>query len=219
MPPLISVQNVSKSYDCGKITALCDATLTVSPSEYLVLTGPSGSGKSTLMHILGGLDFPSSGRVFFDGKTPAGKREWSRLRARHIGFVFQSFNLLPTLTASENIQAAMFGVMRRKKERREKTLELLSHVGLTDRSHHYPNELSGGERQRVAIARSLANSPDLILADEPTGNLDSRSSVNIMRLLREINENSKTTVIVVSHDPEIARNADRIVKIVDGRIV
>ena len=116
-------------------------------------------------------------------------------------------------------QAAMFGVMRSKKARREKALELLSRVGLTDRIHHYPNELSGGERQRVAIARSLANSPDLILADEPTGNLDSVSSVKIMNLLREINENYKTTVIVVSHDPEIARNADRIVHIVDGRIV
>lgn len=217
--PLVAAQNVSKSYDSGKITALCDATLSVSPSEYVVLTGPSGSGKSTLMHILGGLDFPSSGRVFFGGKTPAGKGEWSRLRALHIGFVFQSFNLLPTLTASENIQAAMFGVMRSKKARREKALELLSRVGLTDRIHHYPNELSGGERQRVAIARSLANSPDLILADEPTGSLDSGSSVKIMNLLREINENYKTTVIVVSHDPEIARNADRIVHIVDGRIV
>lgn len=219
IPPLVAAQNVSKSYDSGKITALCDATLSVSPSEYVVLTGPSGSGKSTLMHILGGLDFPSSGRVFFSGKTPAGKGEWSRLRALHIGFVFQSFNLLPTLTASENVQAAMFGVMPSKKARREKALELLSRVGLTDRIHHYPNELSGGERQRVAIARSLANSPDLILADEPTGNLDSGSSVKIMNLLREINENFKTTVIVVSHDPEIARNADRIVHIVDGRIV
>ena len=219
MPTLVAAQNVSKSYDNGKIAALCDATLTVSRSEYIVLAGPSGSGKSTLMHILGGLDSPSSGRVFFDGKTPAGKREWSRLRARHIGFVFQSFNLLPTLTASENIQAAMFGVMRSKKERREKALELLSQVGLIERSNHYPNELSGGERQRVAIARSLANSPDLILADEPTGNLDSKSSVKIMSLLREINESHKTTVIIVSHDPDIARNADRVVKIVDGRII
>jgi len=219
MSPLVAIQNVSKSYDSGKITALYDATLSVSPSEYIVLTGPSGSGKSTLMHILCGLDFPSSGSVFFAGKMPAGKGEWSRLRALHIGFVFQSFHLLPTLTASENIQAAMFGVMRSKKERREKALELLFRVGLSDRRHHYPNELSGGERQRVAIARSLANSPDLILADEPTGNLDSGSAAKIMSLLREINENYKTTVIVVSHDPEIARNADRIVHIVDGRIV
>ena len=216
---IISVEKVSKSYDNGKVMALLDVTLTIQRDEYIAIIGPSGSGKSTFMHLLCGLDCPTNGFVLFEGKAPAGVKEWARLRAERIGFVFQSFNLLPTFTALENIEVAMFGVRGKAKKRHQRAMELLSRVGLADRARYRPNKLSCGERQRVAIARSLANSPSLILADEPTGNLDSKTSEQILELLRNIHKNDAVTLVIISHDLEITKHASRIVSIVDGRIV
>jgi ABC-type lipoprotein export system ATPase subunit len=216
--PIVSVENVSKTYDRGKVTALYDTTLTIPRGEFTFIVGPSGSGKSTFMNLLCGLDQPTTGRVLFEGKTPVNGKEWARLRAERIGFVFQSFNLLPTLTALENVQIPLFEVRQSAKKRYDRSIELLTRVGLIHRAKHHPNELSVGERQRVAIARSLANSPDLILADEPTGSLDSRSSADIMGLLEDIQKAEKLTLVIVTHDLELTKIGSRLIKIMDGRI-
>jgi putative ABC transport system ATP-binding protein len=180
--------------------------------------GPSGSGKSTLMHLLGGLDRPTRGRVLFEGVEQISSSRWTKLRSKRIGFVFQDCNLLPTLTALENVQIPMFGNIARAKDRYRKAMTLLDRVGLAARTRHRPKALSGGERQRVAIARSLANSPVLILADEPTGNLDSKTSEEIMDLLENIRNTEKATLVIVTHDVDISKRADRIVKLFDGQI-
>ena len=216
--PLVVLDAVSRVYAKGHVAAARDVSLAIARGEYVALMGPSGSGKSTLLHLMSGLDRPTTGRVLFEGREPASTRDWTRLRSRRIGFVFQAFYLLPTLTAIENVEVPMFGVEGRADERRRRALALLTRVGLAERAGHRPGELSGGERQRVAIARSLANSPDAIFADEPTGNLDSQTSASVLALLADIHANEGTTLVVVTHDLDIASQASRIVRIRDGRV-
>ncbi|MEW6600564.1 MAG: ABC transporter ATP-binding protein [Nitrospirota bacterium] len=215
---IAALEGVSRIYDGGRISALNSVTLHVRRNEFLVITGPSGSGKSTLLHLLCGLDRPTQGRVLFEGSEPRSSKEWTKLRAKRIGFVFQSFNLLPTLTALENIEVPMFGQVSLRSDRRGRAMELLSGMGLSDRAGQFPSELSGGERQRVAIARAMANNPDILLADEPTGNLDSRSSAEVMKLLFDIQSKSNSTLVIVTHDRDLAKGAERTINIVDGRI-
>ncbi len=219
---LIRLQGVFKSYSLGKtvVRALNGIGLEISRGEYVALMGPSGSGKSTLMHILGCLDTPDAGSYFFDGTDTArfNDRELARLRNRAFGFVFQSFNLLPRLSALANVELPMLYAGIRRRARIKRATELLELVGLGDRLRHKPNELSGGEMQRVAIARALANEPEVILADEPTGNLDSRTGAEIMRLFDRLAEEGKT-VVIVTHDPGIAEHCRRIVRLRDGEIV
>ncbi|MEN9978801.1 MAG: ABC transporter ATP-binding protein [candidate division WOR-3 bacterium] len=219
---MIRLQGVFKSYSLGKtvVRALNGISLEISRGEYVALMGPSGSGKSTLMHILGCLDTPDAGSYFFDGDDTArfNDRELARLRNRAFGFVFQSFNLLPRLSALANVELPMLYAGIRRRARIKRATELLELVGLGDRLRHKPNELSGGEMQRVAIARALANEPEVILADEPTGNLDSRTGAEIMRLFDRLAEEGKT-VVIVTHDPGIAEHCRRIVRLRDGEIV
>jgi putative ABC transport system ATP-binding protein len=217
--PIVALECVSRGYDGGRIVALRDVTLAVEPGEFVAVVGPSGSGKSTLLHLLCGLDRPTAGRVCFRGTEPASPVEWTKIRARHIGFVFQAFHLLPTLTALENVEIPMFGVVPDGAARRRRAQDLLRRVGLDGRLDHRPAELSGGERQRVAIARSLANSPLLIGADEPTGNLDSRASAEVLDLLEEIHRRDGAGLIVATHNREIASRAGRLIELADGRVV
>jgi ABC-type lipoprotein export system ATPase subunit len=193
--------------------------LSIRAGEYTAVTGPSGSGKSTLLYVAGGLDRPTRGRVFFDGCQPKSPAEWNRLRARRIGFVFQSFHLLGGLTAAENVEIPMFGVLDGARERRRRAAALLDRVGLAHREAHRVQELSAGESQRVAIARSLANSPELLLADEPTGNLDSQSAEEILRLLEDLHRREGITLVVVTHDAAVSQRAGRVLELRDGRIV
>lgn len=215
---IAELKHVSREYDGGRIVALQDVTMQVGLGEWLSITGPSGSGKSTLLHLLSGLDRPTTGSIVFDGREKISSRQWARLRARRIGFIFQSFNLVPALTALENVEVPLFGVMRRSAQRRQRAMDLLERVGLADRSRQRPGALSGGERQRIAIARALVNSPDFILADEPTGNLDTRTSREIMDLLESIHNAERTTLVVVTHDMQIASRASRTIRCVDGVI-
>lgn len=215
---LLRLQRVYHDYDKGKVVAIRDVTLEVNRGEWVTIIGPSGSGKTTLLNLMCGLDFPSQGQVFFQEHQPRSDAEWTTLRAYNIGFVFQAFNLLPTLTALENIQIPMFGVCRSAAVRSRRAKELLRQVDLVQRAHHLPGHLSGGERQRVAIARSLANSPSLILADEPTGNLDSNNAKQIMELLGRIHNEQGTTIVIVTHNPLIARRGDRCITLIDGQI-
>lgn len=223
MSVIVSVQNVSKIYHLGKqtVTALNDVSLTVRQGEFVALTGPSGSGKSTLLQIIGCLDKPTNGQVNIGGQniTRLSDARLSSLRQSMIGFVFQSFYLQPFLKLGENIAVpAMFKGLKAR-EINEKVELLLSQVGLGDRKLHYPKELSGGETQRAAIARALINNPKILLADEPTGNLDTANSAAIIDLFREIRQKFGTTVIIVTHNPEIAQQADRIINLKDGAIV
>ena len=215
---IAELKHVSREYDGARIVALQDVTMQVGLGEWLSITGPSGSGKSTLLHLLSGLDRPTTGSIVFDGREKISARQWARLRARRIGFIFQSFNLMPALTALENVEVPLFGVMRRSAQRRQRAMDLLERVGLADRSRQRPGALSGGERQRIAIARALVNSPDFILADEPTGNLDTRTSREIMDLLESIHNAERTTLVVVTHDMQIASRASRTIRCVDGVI-
>jgi putative ABC transport system ATP-binding protein len=219
---MIELKNVHKVYPMGEVSvpALRGINLTIHPGEFVAIMGPSGSGKSTLMHLLGCLDLPSDGVVQLDGKdiTKLDGDTLAQIRGKKVGFVFQTFNLIPTLTAQENVELPLFfqGVPREK--RRARAAELLGKVGLDGRLHHKPAQLSGGERQRVAIARALANDPEIILADEPTGNLDSESGKAILELLAQLHREGKT-IILVTHNPEAAAYAQRIVRIRDGRLV
>ena len=213
---VVRLDDVYRSYDGGRVVALRCVSLEIGAGERVAIVGPSGSGKSTLLNMLSGLDRPTKGRVFFNGGEPLSAADWTRLRALHIGFIFQDFNLLPTFTALENVQVPMFGVIASAADRRARAGELLARVGLAGRVSHYPSELSGGERQRVAIARSLANSPRLLLADEPTGNLDSRTAAEILGLLDEIHDAGQTTLVIVTHDPQISAKAGRTVNMLDG---
>jgi len=215
---IVGLDRVEREYDGGRVQALRQVSLEVEKGEWLTVVGPSGSGKSTLLNMMSGLDLPSRGRVWFEGRQPRFGAEWTRIRARRIGFVFQAFYLLPTLTALENVEIPMFGVISRGRERRRRALELLERVGLGPRAHHRPGDLSGGERQRVAIARSLANSPALLLADEPTGNLDSQSALAILELLKEIYSQNTTTIVLVTHNPVVAQTGSRWIKLKDGLI-
>ncbi|MFZ3171097.1 MAG: ABC transporter ATP-binding protein [Carboxydocellales bacterium] len=219
---MITLKEISKFYQTGSITinALDKIDLDIAGGEMLAIIGPSGSGKSTLMNMLGCLDVPSEGQYFLDGREISKLSEdaLAEIRNQKIGFVFQSFNLLNSLTALENVELPLIYRGMAAGERRQMAQQALNLVGLSDRLHHKPTELSGGQQQRVAIARALAGNPPVILADEPTGNLDSRSGIEIMGMLKELNRQGKT-IILITHDPEIAKQVQRVIKIQDGRIV
>jgi putative ABC transport system ATP-binding protein len=216
---LIEVRQVVKEYENGRVQALRGLDLDVGHGELVSVIGPSGCGKSTLLKLLGALDRPSAGEIRFDGSPLGATRDLASFRAREIGFVFQSFHLIPVLTALENVQVPMLETGWSATERRRRAEELLGSVGLAERLHHRPAALSGGERQRVAVARSLANEPRLILADEPTGNLDSDNAGRIIELLLETHRAREVTMVIVTHDPLIAASADRTVRMLDGRVV
>jgi putative ABC transport system ATP-binding protein len=215
----IDVQDVVKTYEEGRIHALTGATFQVCEGEFVAITGPSGCGKSTLLHLIGALDKPDSGRIVVNGTDLAHMRDLSRYRAREVGLVFQLHNLLPTLSASANVQLPMYEAQLSFWERRAKAQRLLEAVDLGDRGDTPPIKLSGGERQRVAIARALANDPPILLADEPTGNLDSKAGQMVLDLLRRIQQERGVTLVLVTHDLQIAGAAQRIVRMLDGRVV
>ncbi len=219
--PIISVRDIVKSFRIGSevVNALRSVSLDINKNEYVALMGPSGSGKSTLMNILGCLDTPTSGSYVLNG-TDVSKltdNELAQIRNKEIGFVFQTFNLLARSTALDNVALPLVYAGISKNERMERARKMLEDVGLGNRMHHKPNELSGGQRQRVAVARALVNSPSIILADEPTGNLDSKTSIEIMGLFEEIHEKGNT-IIIVTHEEDIAQHAHRIVRVRDGKI-
>ncbi len=222
---MIELKNITKVYHLGEIDlpVLKGISLRIDDGEFVSLTGASGSGKSTLMNILGCLDHPSGGEYWIDGKNVAGlnANQRARLRNRRIGFVFQNFNLLPRTSALENVMMPAYYAhpARSSREIRKRALELIDLVGLTERMHHTPAQLSGGQQQRVAIARSLINSPGILLADEPTGNLDSTTSVEVMNMFRELNRQQGITVIIVTHDPKTAAFTDRAINMCDGLIL
>ncbi|HEY2139867.1 MAG TPA: ABC transporter ATP-binding protein [Chthoniobacterales bacterium] len=210
---------VEKKFDNGKVQALRGVDFGVRRGESVAICGPSGSGKTTLLQMLGALDRPSAGTLLYCGKPIPSGSDSSEYRAQEIGFVFQSFHLLPTFTALENVQIPMFETKWGWRERRERAKALLNGVGLEARLHHLPAELSGGERQRVAIARSLANEPSVLLADEPTGNLDSENGRVILDLLARFQSEKNVTLVLVTHDQEVARHASRVIRMSDGRIL
>ena len=218
---IISLENIQKSYFMGNqsIAALKGVTLNILKNEYVALMGPSGSGKSTLMNIIGCLDSPTGGKYILNSKdvSKMPDDDLAEVRNTEIGFVFQQFNLLPRLTAAENVALPLIYAGIGKKERNERAMDALKKVGLEDRSHHKSNELSGGQIQRVAIARALVNNPSLLLADEPTGNLDSKTSIEIMEIFGKI-QNAGNTVILVTHEEDVARYAHRVVRLRDGLV-
>ncbi len=221
MNKVIEIQDIVKNYQIGSVIvrALRSVSVTINKNEYVAIMGPSGSGKSTLMNLLGCLDTPTSGMYILNG-TDVSKMEddfLAEIRNKEIGFVFQTFNLLPRYTALENVTLPLIYAGVPKAEREKIATDTLKQVGLSDRMTHKPNELSGGQRQRVAIARALVNKPSIILADEPTGNLDSKTSIDIMALLDAIHK-AGNTVIVVTHEEDIARHAERIIRLFDGEI-
>ena len=221
--PVIEVARLRKVYRLGEVEveALADVDLTIDPAEFVAVMGASGSGKSTLMNIIGCLDRPTEGVYRLDGKDvkEMGKDDLARIRRKMIGFVFQSFNLIPRMDAQENVELPMIYDGVSSPARRERALEALRAVGLQDRAHHLPSQMSGGQQQRAAIARSIVNSPSLILADEPTGNLDTASSDEILGIFQKLNDERGITLVLVTHEPEIAQFAKRIVRFRDGRIV
>ncbi len=218
---VISVEHLKKTYYMGtqRIDALKDITVNIDRNEYVALMGPSGSGKSTLMNLLGCLDTPSAGQYILNNQNVSDLTdgELAEIRNKEIGFVFQTFNLLPRLSSLENVALPLVYAGMSRSKRLEKAREMLTTVGLGDRVDHKPNELSGGQRQRVAIARALVNDPSIILADEPTGNLDTKTSIEIMEIFEKI-QNAGNTVILVTHEPDIAEHAHRIIRLRDGLI-
>jgi putative ABC transport system ATP-binding protein len=218
--PLYLLEDVRKVYGTGSsaVHALNGIDLRIDAGEMVVVVGVSGSGKSTLLQLLGGLDRPSSGRLTFEGTdvTRVSDRDLADVRLRTVGFVFQQFNLIPTLSALENVELAMAPTGVSREQRAGRAAEMLRRVGLGDRSSHLPAELSGGEQQRAAIARALANDPDVLLADEPTGNLDSATGAQILGLLRELWQVDGKTVVLITHDPAIAADAPRVISLTDG---
>ena len=215
----IDVTDVHKSYEDGRIHALDGMDLHVAAGEYTALVGPSGCGKSTLLHLIAALDRPDEGTIVVAGHDLAHEHDLSHYRARHVGIVFQLHNLLPTLSALENVQMPMFELGVRSSERERRARHLLELVGMEQRQQNRPTQLSGGERQRVAIARALANEPGVILADEPTGSLDSKSGLQVMELLESVSRERGATLVLVTHAPDLALRADRIVQMLDGRVV
>jgi len=222
MNEIIELKGVTKIYKMDKVLvpALRGINLKIRKGEFVSIMGPSGSGKTTLMNLIGCLDRPTEGEIYIANKNVAklGDDELAKLRREKIGFVFQQFNLIPRLTALENVELPMWFAGLSKKKRRERAIELLKLVGLEKRIHHKPAELSGGERQRVSIARALANNPEIILADEPTGNLDTKTGKEIIEILKDLNKQGKT-IVLVTHDETFAKEAERIIKIRDGRLL
>jgi putative ABC transport system ATP-binding protein len=216
--PILEVRKLCKSYDEGRIEALRGVDLSITASEYLAISGPSGSGKSTLLQLLGGLDTATTGEVLFQNAALGSVVNLDEYRARQVGFIFQAFYLLPTLTAVENVQVPMLALDLLPSNRAQRAESLLREMGMEHRLNQYPNQLSAGERQRVAIARALANAPSILLADEPTGNLDSSNSARIMEILTGIQKQRGMTLIIITHDNEIASCAPRHIRIRDGRI-
>jgi putative ABC transport system ATP-binding protein len=216
---LIRTENLCKTYPDGHVNALVNMNLTVHSGEYMAIMGPSGTGKSTLLNLLGALDRPTSGEIYFEGEPLSKHKDLDGFRSRKIGFVFQSFYLLPTLTALENVQIPMFEGAHSSKDRIERAAELLEAVGMSHRSKHLSSQLSVGERQRVAIARSLANEPKLLMADEPTGNLDSHTAEEILALFDRLHQERRMTLITVTHSEEVGERANRIIRLKDGEIV
>ena len=218
----LKVVDLFKTYKLGKIEvpAVCGVSCEVKRGEFVAITGPSGCGKSTFMHLIGCLDKPTSGQIYLDGDNVAGfdDNQLAAIRNKKIGFVFQSFNLLPRMNAEKNVSLPLYYADIRADERDMRAHAMLDQVGLEKRAHHKPAEMSGGERQRIAIARALINNPAIMLADEPTGNLDSKTSVDIMRIFQDINKKG-ATIIVVTHEPDIVRYAKRVIKLKDGSIL
>lgn len=216
------MREIEKTYVVGeeKVRALRGVTFTIQRGEYVAIMGPSGSGKSTLMNLVGCLDTPTAGTYLLNGQLvqDLDDDELARIRNKEIGFVFQTFNLLPRTNALQQVELPLVYAGLPRKERREKAEKALEHVGLTDRAHHNPNELSGGQRQRVAIARALVTNPSILLADEPTGNLDSKNGEAVMALLQELHQNG-STICMVTHDHRYAQHADREVQLFDGKVV
>jgi putative ABC transport system ATP-binding protein len=217
--PLLEAKDLTREFDEGQVKALRGVDFSIWEGEFVAITGPSGCGKSTLLQVLGALDRPSSGTLLYRGRSLPDLPDPAAYRACDVGFIFQAFHLLPTFTAAENVQIPMFGTHRSSARRRERAHRLLKLVGLEDRLHHFPSKLSGGERQRVAIARSLANGPSLLLADEPTGNLDSENAHLVLDLIIRLQQEEGRTMILVTHDSSIAERAARILHMIDGRIV
>jgi len=220
---LIVAQNVQKEYRRGKeiVHALRDINLTVKASEFLVIEGKSGCGKTTLLNVLSGLDRPTSGRVILDGMdlTAVDERILPLVRREKVGFIFQKFNLVSTLTVFENVASPLWPTSMRRKEIEERVMEVIRAVDLVERKDHLPRQLSGGEEQRVAIARALVNKPKVVFADEPTGDLDTKTGASIMQLLRQLNRREKITFIVVTHDQTLVKYADRHIQMLDGRFI
>lgn len=223
VPVMIQTVDLVKEFPMGsqRIFALNGVDLEIRPGEFVCVMGPSGSGKSTLLNLIGGLDRPTKGQIVVEGRDLATLDEnaLAAYRRRGVGFVFQTFNLIPTMTALHNVAFPMIFARVPASQRKVRAGELLTEMGLGDRLDHRPTELSGGEQQRVAMARALANDPDIILADEPTGNLDSRTGHEVMEVLARVNREERRTILVVSHDPEVAAFAGRVLRLLDGRIL
>ena len=221
MDNVIELRDVCKFYGSGEaqVKAVCDVNLKIKKEESVAIMGPSGSGKSTMLHLIGCLDRPTKGKVFIDGidVSNLNDNKLATIRREKIGFIFQFFNLVPTFTALGNVELPM--IFAKTKNRKEKAKKLLRLVGLEHRSNHHPSQLSGGEVQRVAIARALANDPKIILADEPTGNLDSKSGKEIMELLVKLNKETGTTLLIITHDSSIAKYAKKLIKLKDGKVI
>jgi putative ABC transport system ATP-binding protein len=226
MAPVIVVRNLVKTFSLGEVEvrAVRGVSLEVQRGEFVAVTGPSGSGKSTFMHILGCLDRPTSGQYILDGQdvSEMSRDQLAEVRNKRIGFVFQGFNLLSRTTARDNVELPLLygaGGKMKSGERRQRAMDALTAVGLGDRADHHPNQLSGGQQQRVAIARALVGSPSIVLADEPTGNLDSRTSIEVMGIFQELNLKRGITVMVITHEPDIAEYATRVISFLDGQVV
>ena len=215
----VEIKGLYKSYEDGKIKALNGINLTIEDGEFVSIIGPSGSGKSTLLNMLGALDVPDSGAINVAGRDLSSDKKLNEFRAKEIGFIFQLHNLIPNISVRENIEIPMYTQNISSGEMKNRALKLLDDVGLRDKADILPNKLSGGERQRVAIARALANNPSIILADEPTGSLDSKTSSKILKQLIDLHEDKNVTLIIVTHDMDVAKLADRVIEVLDGEII
>ncbi|MDO5861045.1 ABC transporter ATP-binding protein [Methanobrevibacter sp.] len=215
----VEMKNIYKSYEDGKIKALNGVDLTIGDGEFVSIIGPSGSGKSTLLNMLGALDVPDSGSIEVAGHDLSTSKNLNEFRGKKIGFIFQLHNLIPNISVRENVEIPMYTQKMSSSEMKSHALKLLDDVGLKDKADIMPNKLSGGERQRVAIARALANNPSIILADEPTGSLDSKTSSRILRQLIDLHEDKNVTLIIVTHDMDVAKLADRVIEVLDGEII
>ncbi|WP_407414016.1 ABC transporter ATP-binding protein [Methanobrevibacter sp.] len=214
----VEIKNLHKSYEDGKIKALNGIDLTIKEGEFVSIIGPSGSGKSTLLNMLGALDVPDSGSISVAGEDLTSSKNLNKFRGEKIGFIFQLHNLIPNISVRENVEIPMFTQKMSSKDMKSRALKLLDDVGLKDKADILPSKLSGGERQRVAIARALANNPSIILADEPTGSLDSKTSSKILKQLIDLHEDKNVTLIIVTHDMDVAKLADRAIQVLDGEV-